>query len=105
MIQLKNWDKSHYGIYHDNTEIGHIRYYSSIKKISYFVIYEEYQNKGYGQQALTQFLTLISERPIQLEVALENKRAIHIYQKFGFEFIGISPDDYLLMEKNHDDNC
>ena len=47
-----------------------------------FNIFEPFQNKGYGQEALKQ---LIERYGIdELCVATDNDRAMHIYEKAGF---------------------
>lgn len=47
-----------------------------------FKIYSEYQNKGYGQEAIRQFIDDFGVT--NLWVAPENKIAKHIYEKNGF---------------------
>lgn len=47
-----------------------------------FKIYSEYQNKGYGQEAIRQFIDDFGVT--NLWVDSENKIAKHIYKKNGF---------------------
>ena len=48
-----------------------------------FVIFEPYQNKGYGQQALDMLMQKYMLKT--LWVRSDNKRAIHVYEKAGFK--------------------
>lgn len=51
--------------------------------LSRFVIYEPYQDKGYGTSVLKM---LIEKYNISnLWVRADNERAIHVYEKCGFE--------------------
>lgn len=65
--------------------------------IQNFGIDTQYQKRGIGQAALKHFLTLISERPIKLDVMKNNKRAIHVYKNCGFE-ISFSSRFFYVME-------
>jgi ribosomal protein S18 acetylase RimI-like enzyme len=47
-----------------------------------FAIFEPYQNKGYGQQVLSDLIDTYGIR--KLWVRSDNKRAIHVYEKAGF---------------------
>ena len=69
----------------DGTLIGTAEIEPNEKMLERFVIFEPYQNKGYGQQVLSE---LINAYGIQkLWVRSDNDRAIHIYEKAGFETI------------------
>ena len=70
----------------DGTLIGTAEVEPNKKMLERFVIFEPYQNKGYGQEVLSE---LISEYGIDnLWVRSDNERAIHVYEKFGFKRIG-----------------
>ncbi|MCJ0556234.1 GNAT family N-acetyltransferase, partial [Enterococcus cecorum] len=52
----------------------------------------DYQNKGIGKQLLASMIEYLEQQKqielVELEVACENKAAIHLYEKFGFKKIG-----------------
>ncbi|MEH6943702.1 GNAT family N-acetyltransferase [Bacillus sp. JJ722] len=50
-----------------------------------FVVYPQYQGKGYGRSALTQIVRLEEHNDIYIEVATENTNALSLYEKCGFE--------------------
>ena len=69
-------------IMRDEQKIGRAEVELSKKYLACFEIYEPFQNKGYGQNALKQ---LIEKYDIQyLSVKKDNARAIHVYEKAGF---------------------
>ncbi|MBP5407596.1 MAG: ribosomal protein S18-alanine N-acetyltransferase [Bacilli bacterium] len=54
-----------------------------------FYIDKEYQNEGFGQMLLSFVIELVKSTGINnlsLEVRESNKKAIHIYEKFGFKY-------------------
>lgn len=54
-------------------------------------IIKDYWGYGIGQMVVDELLTFAKKvglRVITLEVVVENERAIHLYQKFGFEIKG-----------------
>lgn len=70
-------------LFDGETKIGNAEVDVANKMLSRFEIYEPYQNKGYGTEALKQ---LIDKYDIDiLWVRSDNKRAIHVYEKCGFE--------------------
>ena len=67
----------------DGTLVGTAEVSPDKKMLERFVIFEPYQNKGYGQEALRE---LIDKYGIEsLWVRSDNPRAIHVYEKFGFK--------------------
>ncbi len=58
-----------------------------------------YQNKGYGKILTKESLKFAKEKgyQIKLEVHQENKKAIEIYKKLGFSFLG-DYDVYIVRE-------
>ena len=84
----------------DDKMIGFV-FYGFWKKKSaplfcrYTIDYDE-QGKGYGQAALPIVIKAIKEQygcdKIYLTLEEENKRAVHIYRKFGFEPTGESDE-------------
>ncbi|MCF0124938.1 MAG: GNAT family N-acetyltransferase [Clostridia bacterium] len=68
--------------YKDNNEVF----------LSDFVLEEQFQNKGYGTEILKK---LISDYSLNsLSVDTDNLRAIHIYEKVGFEKIKVFREVY-----------
>lgn len=65
-------------------KIGHATVAFKKKELSNFEIYEPFQNKGYGTQALEQLIMLYGIK--RLEVRNDNEIAKHLYQKMGFRF-------------------
>ena len=67
----------------DGTLIGTAEIEPNEKMLERFAILKPYQDKGYGQKALS---TLIDVYGIKkLWVRSDNEKAIHIYEKFGFK--------------------
>lgn len=57
-----------------------------------FVVYPQYQGKGYGRSALTQIVRLEEHNDIYIEVATENENALSLYEKCGF--VSYQTQDY-----------
>ena len=66
----------------DGTLIGTAEIEPNEKMLERFVIFEPYQNKGYGQQVLSDLIDTYGIN--KLWVRSDNERAIHIYEKAGF---------------------
>lgn len=66
----------------DGTLIGTAEIEPYEKMLERFAIFEPYQNKGYGQQALSDLIDAYEIK--KLWVRSDNERAIHIYEKAGF---------------------
>lgn len=58
-----------------------------------FGVLPTYQRKGIGRQLLDELLKH-ANYPIFLEVSIENKTAIHLYQSKGFEIMATRPNYY-----------
>lgn len=59
--------------------------------IDHFIIDKNYQGKGYGKEAFLLLLELVKSNKhneIFLSVHRKNYSAIHVYEKYGFVFIG-----------------
>lgn len=67
----------------DGVKIGEAEIDIKGKMLSRFVIYEPYQNQGYG----TEFVTALCKDYglTSLWVEADNAHAIHVYEKCGFE--------------------
>lgn len=65
----------------DNTNVGTVELCPERHEISRLVIFEPYQNKGYGTQVVQ---SLVKQGYTSLWVRSDNPRAIHIYEKCGF---------------------
>ena len=66
----------------DGTLIGTAEIEPNEKMLERFVIFEPYQNKGYGQQVLSDLIDAYEIK--KLWVRSDNEKAIHIYEKAGF---------------------
>jgi len=66
----------------DGTLIGTAEIEPNEKMLERFVIFEPYQNKGYGQKVLSDLIDTCGIK--KLWVRSDNERAIHIYEKLGF---------------------
>lgn len=66
----------------DGTLIGTAEIEPNEKMLERFVIFDPYQNKGYGQQVLSDLIDTYGIK--KLWVRSDNERAIHIYKKAGF---------------------
>lgn len=57
------------------------------------IVHTDYQNEGIGKEILTLLLELADKwlllKRVELEVDAENGRAIHLYEKLGFEKEGV----------------
>ena len=78
----------------DGTKIGTVELCPEQHLIARLVIFEPYQNKGYGTQVVKE---LLKSGYNCLWVRSDNPRAIHVYEKCGFK--KVKPTMYL-MEKN-----
>lgn len=81
-----------FAIYHEETPVGFMMLDEDLEERS-LVIWrimfpEEYQNKGYGTQAIKQIIQLAKDSGkydfILLDYVPENEIAKHVYEKLGF---------------------
>lgn len=66
----------------DGTKVGTVELCPERQEISRLVIFEPYQNKGYGTQVVKE---LVQNGYKSLWVRSDNPRAIHVYEKCGFK--------------------
>lgn len=99
-----------YYIYIENNQIlGFINYDILYERaeLLYIAVIEEAQNKKIGSKLLEYMIDNCKLKNIQnitLEVSVENKKAISLYEKYDFKKIAIRPNYYqgidgILMEK------
>lgn len=81
----------------DGTKIGTLELCPERNEISRLVIFEPYQNKGYGTEVIK---NLINRGYKSLWVRSDNKRAIHVYEKCGFK----KADTHMFEMRLEDDN-
>lgn len=65
--------------------------------LSRLIVKKEYRNQGVGQELLKYMITLCKEkgyRKITIGVDTDNKHALHIYQKAGFDVYETAVDEY-----------
>lgn len=66
----------------DCTKVGTVELCPERYEIARLIIFEPYQNKGYGTQVVRE---LIAQGYKSLWVRSDNPRAIHVYEKCGFK--------------------
>lgn len=64
------------------TKVGTVELCPERNEIARLIIFEPYQNKGYGTQVVR---TLSEQGYKSLWVRSDNPRAIHVYEKCGFK--------------------
>ena len=107
--ELKNNPFGKYLILKENNEIIGYIYYSDIyerAEINQFEINSIKRNQGKGNILLKELINKL-QKDITLEVREDNKQAIHVYEKNGFERKAIRKGYYngidgILMERKND---
>lgn len=66
----------------DSVKVGTVELCPERMEISRLIIFEPYQNKGYGTQIVKE---LMAQGYNSLWVRSDNLRAIHVYEKCGFK--------------------
>ena len=66
----------------DGVKVGTVELCPERHEISRLIIFEPYQNQGYGTQVVQE---LIQRGYKSLWVRSDNPRAIHVYEKSGFQ--------------------
>lgn len=66
----------------NDTKIGTVELCPELHEISRLIIFEPYQNKGYGTHVVQE---LMKRGYKSLWVRSDNTRAIHVYEKCGFK--------------------
>ena len=64
---------------------------------------KDYRNKGIGSQLLDNIISFARENDfmiIDLQVRSDNKKAIHLYEKYGFQKIGEHPAFFKIGDEN-----
>ena len=107
---FKNNPYTKYLVYlKDKEVVGFLNYYLIYDRIEIvnFNILEDYQNLHIGSNLLERLIKLGNDeklKNITLEVRIDNKKAIYLYEKYGFKKVGIRKKYYngidgILMEK------
>ena len=86
-----------FAIYADNTVVGFIMLGRYEDRNQYtlwkFLIDKNYQNKGYGREALMQGMEYLKDnfgvKEIYTGVTIGNEKAKHLYRSIGFEEAGL----------------
>ena len=98
--EIINNDLNYFYVYEkDNKVVGFIHYtklYNSVDLVD-IIVSDEYQNQMIGSTLIDYMITNLSaDDKIYLEVNTNNKKAINLYQKFGFKVINIRKNYYCL---------
>ncbi len=107
---FKNNPYTKYFVYlKDNKVVGFLNYYLIYDRIEIvnFNVLENYQNEHIGSSLLEKLIELGNEKKLKnitLEVRIDNKKAIYLYEKYGFKRVSVRKKYYqgidaLLMEK------
>ena len=73
--------------------------------LAFIAVKKEYQHMGYGTLLMKDIIQRCIERNIEyihLEVRKDDKKAVGLYKKFGFEEVNVRKDYY---GKNKDASC
>ena len=107
---FKNNPYTKYLVYlKDNEVVGFLNYYLIYDRIEIvnFNVLENYQNEHIGSSLLEKLIELGYKKKLKnitLEVRIDNKKAIYLYEKYGFKRVSVRKNYYqgidaLLMEK------
>ena len=109
--ELENDYVTAFGIYSKNSILGVCVLHKIFDEVEirYLSVHPSYKRKGLGKKLIINILKKCKNENIKrifLEVSFKNKQALHFYDYFGFETIGIREkyykdgSDALLKEKN-----
>ena len=66
------------------------------------VTHKNFRNRGIAKKLLEHIISKVNEKPLTLEVRSSNIAAITLYEKFGFEKVGIRKNYYTHNNKTED---
>ncbi len=98
--------------FHGDRIVGHAQIYKNPhprrKRTGGLIIYlhQDFHNVGLGTYMLEQLLELARKEKMHrltLGVVADNKRAIHVYEKLGFQIEGIMKDAYFGADNRYHD--
>lgn len=80
-------------------EMVHRQINPRVCEIGIKICQPEKQNQGYGKKILSLFISglfdCLGYERIQLDTALENTRAQHVYESLGFQKLGVNRDSWI----------
>jgi ribosomal protein S18 acetylase RimI-like enzyme len=78
-----------YSFYHNDCKVGQFKIVNrdNHREIWCLEIFGEFRGMGLGQQMLKELVEMFSDMALELGCGKNNKKALHIYQKFGFKII------------------
>lgn len=88
-------------IYADEQKAGYYHFYQNEDgqfEIDDLYVFPEFQNQGIGSEVVKKCCASV-QAPVMLYVFIENKRAVSLYQKLGFEIVETIHDSRYIMEK------
>lgn len=79
-----------------NKILGYILW---LERKSFFRLYsiavlKQYHSKGFGKQLLLYSIERLRDKPLQLEVKIDNAKAVRLYESVGFEVVKTLNDYY-----------
>ena len=80
-------------------KIPKVGYREHIYYLDELYVYPGAQNKGYGSALLKHMKEIFSNETIRLIVSTENRNALHLYKKHGFELVN---KGYYMERKNNE---
>ena len=98
-LGLNTPDQLLWGLYEEEQYVGwvwiNLNFKARVKSafVYEFRIFDEHQNQGYGKKALALISTALKEKEIKhlyLHVFGSNQKALHLYQKNGFELVDLT---------------
>ena len=97
--EFKESEFMHAYVVHDNNFAGFITYQLMYERVEItdLIIYEEYRNKGCATNLVNAVIKEAIDKKcenITLEVDCNNKAAINLYKKLGFEIASIRKNYY-----------
>lgn len=85
--KLKNAIEEYTVIYVNGQKAGYYHFYKNedgLFELDDLYVYPEFRNQGIGTQVIRECCASVNE-PVMLYVFVENKRAVSLYQRLGFE--------------------
>lgn len=90
-------------IYADGMKAGYYRFYKNgdgVYEIDDLYVFDEFQNQGIGSEVIRTCCESVNE-PVILYVFINNKRAVSLYERLGFEVVEtVGESRYIMVCRN-----